>query len=167
MAKINGRNNNIQRKCAFCHKVFHPFYSTDGVKTGIFCSSLCSKKYPFSEERKSRLSISRTGAKNPMWKGDKASYYCYHEWARNHKVKSEYCELCGCKRAVNRNLDLANLSGMYLRDVNDYKWLCRRCHMIFDNRLFYRKVDGCFKKIKSEFKNNRFGKTHRSSKECH
>ncbi len=32
-------------------------------------------------------------------------------------------------------LDLSNKSGKYKRDLIDWEWLCRRCHMIKDGRL--------------------------------
>ena len=31
--------------------------------------------------------------------------------------------------------DCANISGEYHRDVDDFEWLCRRCHMVKDGRL--------------------------------
>jgi hypothetical protein len=39
-----------------------------------------------------------------------------------------FCEKCG---KVTDKLDCANISGKYLRDlrdISDYRWLCRRCH---------------------------------------
>ncbi len=65
---------------------------------------------------------------NPMWKGDKVSYYSIHEWIANRKPKPKLCEKCKKKPPY----DLANISGKYKRDINDFKWLCRKCHMIED-----------------------------------
>ncbi len=70
------------------------------------------------------------GEKNGMWKGNKASYRSLHYWLELHKEKS-ICENC----KINKAHDFANISGQYKRDVNDYKCLCRKCHMIEDGRL--------------------------------
>lgn len=70
------------------------------------------------------------GPGNPKWKGDQVGYSGLHDWIRARKPKPDLCE--DCKKKPPR--DLANLSGEYLRDVNDYRWLCGKCHIIFDGR---------------------------------
>jgi len=71
------------------------------------------------------------GCKNGMWKGDNVGYYALHIWINKHKPKPGLCEECKQKPPY----DCANISGQYKRDVNDFKWLCRSCHMKSDNRL--------------------------------
>lgn len=80
------------------------------------------------------------GEKNGMWVGDRVKYAGLHAWVRAHKPKSVKCE--NCKEA--EPLDLANVSGKYKRDINDFKWLCRKCHMLEDSRL------DSFKKMSKE-----------------
>jgi len=70
----------------------------------------------------------RTGFKNPVWKGDDAGYDAIHKWIHKNKPKPELCEECHQKPPT----DCANISGEYRRDINDYRWMCRKCHMIFD-----------------------------------
>lgn len=106
------------------------------------------KKITISEERRKQLveqirrisklpsvrkkqSERMMGDKNPMWAGDNVGYDCLHGWVKRHKPKPEFCECCG----VNPPYDLSNISGKYLRDVDDYEWLCRKCHMLIDGRL--------------------------------
>lgn len=36
---------------------------------------------------------------------------------------------------VSPPLDVANISGKYQRDINDFEWLCRKCHMKKDGRI--------------------------------
>jgi len=71
------------------------------------------------------------GANNRMWKGDNVSYRSLHEYLVFHNNKPALCVKCQKKPPY----DLANISGLYKRDINDYQWLCRRCHMISDGRL--------------------------------
>jgi len=75
---------------------------------------------------------SKLGALNPNWKGDNIKCMnALHTWIRRHKPKPVFCEECH----KNQPYDVANISGQYLRDVNDYRWLCRKCHMLSDGRM--------------------------------
>lgn len=86
---------------------------------------------PTSLSTRLKISASKLGEKNAMWKGDEVGYSQLHTWVRRHKMLPPFCERCEVKPPH----DLANISGEYKRDVNDYKWLCRRCHMETDSRL--------------------------------
>ena len=68
----------------------------------------------------------RKNSGNPLWKGDKVKYHALHAWIRRNKPKSMFCEKCG---KITDKLDLANITGKYLRDIMDFRWLCRGCHM--------------------------------------
>ena len=48
---------------------------------------------------------------------------------REYNLKPTTCYKC---KKQTKMLDLANISGNYTRDINDYRWLCKRCHVIFD-----------------------------------
>lgn len=67
-----------------------------------------------------------------MWKGDEVKYGSLHDWIKWHKPKDLACNNC---QKVTSKLDLANISQTYLRDLSDWEWLCRRCHMVKDGRL--------------------------------
>jgi len=88
------------------------------------CKSCSNKertgKFEWSNEAKEK----RKNEGNPLWKGDNVKLYALHSWVKRRKVKPESCEKC----KINKPYDLANISGKYLRDVNDFKWLCRSCH---------------------------------------
>ncbi len=75
--------------------------------------------------------ITKLGEKNPQWKGDNVKNNALHAWIRRHKPKPEFCE--NCKKVPP--FDLANISQEYHRDINDFKWLCRSCHMEEDGRI--------------------------------
>ena len=87
---------------------------------------------PYQERMIKKCRDAKLGKKNPMWVGDKVGYDALHAWVRRHKPKLEFCECCG----VNPPYDLANISQEYHRDINDFEWLCRNCHMGKDSRIF-------------------------------
>jgi hypothetical protein len=78
-----------------------------------------------------KLSKSKREENNPNWKGDEVGYSSLHEWIKSRKPKPQFCERCNKKPSY----DLANKSGKYKRDINDFEWLCRSCHMETDGRL--------------------------------
>lgn len=92
------------------------------------CPSVVYKKVRFfGLNRKHRDSIPK-GENNPKWKGDKVSYDALHDWINRNKPRPLFCEICKAKRSQ----DCANISGEYKRDINDFEWLCRKCHREFD-----------------------------------
>lgn len=91
-------------------------------------NSLTGRK--MDKNQKQNLSIMRIGKNNPNWK-EKILLTSLHEWVRRHKPKPEFCEDCN----IEPPRDLANISQKYKRDINDFEWLCRRCHMKKDGRI--------------------------------
>ena len=73
----------------------------------------------------------KIGKRNPMWKGDSVKYNALHDWVKWHKTKSKLCENCN----KIPPFDLSNISQKYKRDLSDWEWLCRRCHMKKDGRI--------------------------------
>lgn len=76
------------------------------------------------------------GEESYVWKGNKVGMRGLHNWIRRHKPKIEFCERCN----EIKELELANISGNYKRDIDDFKWLCYSCHMKMDFELGMRKV---------------------------
>ncbi len=70
------------------------------------------------------------GKKNPAWKGIAVKYGALHDYVKYHFPKPKKCSDCG----KIKKLDLANISGDYKRDLSDWEWLCRKCHMRKDGR---------------------------------
>lgn len=61
---------------------------------------------------------------NGNWLGKRVGYNGVHIWIKQRKIKPAFCERC----KKNKPYDLANISGEYKRDVNDFEWICRSCH---------------------------------------
>lgn len=96
-------------------------------------------KHPRSEFKRG----TKLNEENVQWK-ENPSLIALHNWVRRRVVKPEACPECGGR---DYQIELANISQEYKRDVGDYEWLCHMCHMVKDgrmNRLFVRKEDcGC------------------------
>lgn len=73
----------------------------------------------------------KIGAEHRYWKGDSVGYTALHNWVRRWKIKPTKCEHCNKVPPY----DLANVSQKYRRELTDWLWLCRRCHMIQDGRI--------------------------------
>jgi len=84
-----------------------------------------------SQETKDKIGLANSGESNGNWAGKYVGMNGLHAWIQRRKPKPYFCEFC--KKVPPR--DLANISGKYMRDINDYEWLCRRCHMTKDGRL--------------------------------
>lgn len=66
---------------------------------------------------------------NGVWAGDSVGYGALHAWIKRRLFKPNVCQSC---RTVPP-YDLAN-KGTYDRDLQNWEWLCRSCHMAKDGR---------------------------------
>ena len=99
-----------------------------------FCSKSCSFKRTWKDKKnREKLTLAKISENNPQWKGDNVGYSSLHCWVKYRKNRETICEECGEEKGYS--LDLANISGEYKRDVKDWEWLCRLCHMKKDGRL--------------------------------
>lgn len=99
-----------------------------------------------TETTKQKMRVAKLGEKNPLWKGDRVGLVALHEWVINKFPKPKLCN--DCKKDKPR--DLANISQKYLRDLSDWEWLCRRCHMLKDGRIAGLKQRGAARKKRHE-----------------
>lgn len=94
--------------------------------------SIIQKGKKLTEEHKKHISEGHKGEKAYQWKGELVSYPNLHKWVRKLLGKATYCSndiTHTAKRFV-----WANISGEYLRDINDYRPLCNSCNLL-DDRL--------------------------------
>ena len=116
----------IKRKCLTCKKIFKCYFSHIKRGQGKFCSRKCLSAYYGPLFSKSRI-----GSNNPNWKGNKVGYDALHQRIKKHFPKRKLCQNC----KLYSPYDLANISQKYKRNINDWEWLCRRCHMTKDGRM--------------------------------
>lgn len=78
----------------------------------------------------------KAGELNPRWAGEKPKTRALHTWVRRHKKIPENCDVC----KIRTPIDLANISPSYnaktyTRVLENWVYLCRRCHMLQDGRI--------------------------------
>jgi hypothetical protein len=94
-----------------------------------------NKGIKMSEDWRTQLSKARIGKyrgeKSYQWKADNVSYSGLHHWLKKYlpKPESGLCQFCSQFPAK----EIANLNGVYTRELENYAWFCVRCHRLFDN----------------------------------
>jgi hypothetical protein len=91
---------------------------------------ICNYSRPRTEEWKRKIGESRIGDKNPMWAGDRVGIDALHDYVRRRIPKPNLCTRCRHRPAH----DLSN-KGIYDRNLDNWEWICRKCHMTIDGRL--------------------------------
>jgi hypothetical protein len=66
------------------------------------------------------------------------TYFQLHHWIRDRKPKPKYCTICN----EEKELELANISGVYLKDISDYIYVCRSCHVVYDREKYGAEKEG-------------------------
>ncbi len=108
----------------------NPFFGKKHTPETILKIKEARAKQVITKEHKENISKANRGIHfNPN--KDMSHYNSVHYWVKKNKPKSKLCE--HCKKVPPT--DLANISGEYKRDINDFLYLCRKCHMIQDGRL--------------------------------
>lgn len=120
------RNDKISKKL-----MGHKHSEETKRKIGL-ANSISGKGKILSEECKRKIGDANRGIKNGQWKGDEVGYGALHEYVRHYLPQPKICSHCKTEGYV----ELCNISGLYKRNFSDWEWLCRKCHMEDDNRLF-------------------------------
>jgi hypothetical protein len=82
-----------------------------------------------SAETRSKLSEGQRGSRGNNWKGNEVGYSGLHKYLRQHYPKTGICEECG----QTARTQYALIHGRtYSRNREDYRELCRCCHMRYD-----------------------------------
>jgi len=137
----------IIKNCLVCGREFkiRP-YTAKKEKWGKFCSIKCSNSSRIGKPAWNKGKHTRIkpwlGKKRPemsnenhfFWKGDNVGYFALHHWINKQLGKPQKCEHCGKDKLVSKQIEWANKSGLYLRDLSDWLRLCKSCHKKYDNR---------------------------------
>jgi hypothetical protein len=158
----------MNKKCKICGKAFI------GRKEKSFCGYSCFHSYqktlrfpnrrkpkPFSQLHKNNISaklrgkpkskehIAKLSGENAhAWKGENVGYVALHDWVKKVLGAPNTCENCGTTEI--RRYEWSNISGKYLRSINDWIRLCVKCHRKRDGNIpnrWYKKELPCNKDL--------------------
>lgn len=104
---------------------------TNGNARYVYQHHNKGKHWKLSEQTKIRMGLAKLSINNPNWKGDNVGYIPLHIYVKKRLPKPKFCEYCNKITPY----DLANVTGIYNRNLENWKWLCRRCHMNTDGRM--------------------------------
>ncbi len=112
-------NHNVRKECVICEKEFKAKFSHASRRK--CCSVKCRHKWQ---------SIRMTGKNNSNYGNlkENVGYFGLHMWVRKQLGKPSACLFCQTKE----NLQWANKSGDYKRDLTDWLPLCVKCHSKYD-----------------------------------
>jgi len=94
-------------------------------------SLACIGRKPWNRGIKGVTKGINLGEKNGWWVGDNIKYIGLHVWVRRRLTEPNLCPSCG----ENKKLDLCSINGKYKRNLKNWEYLCRKCHMIKDGRI--------------------------------
>lgn len=123
--------------CTKCGKIIHSSISNIRRRESTLCKSCESSK---------RMK-QRVGEKNPNWKDDNVGYFKLHTYLRKYNPQPQYCQVCNQR---TNNIELANLSGQYIRDINHFAYLCCSCHKTLDQAKRFQLFREILKEIYAE-----------------
>jgi hypothetical protein len=85
-----------------------------------------------SEETIEKRVLHFRNEKHHNWKGDEVSYNGLHKWLNRKLGKPDTCEFCGKTGLTGKEINWANKSHKYNRNLNDWLRLCSSCHKKYD-----------------------------------
>lgn len=131
-----------------CGTEFTTFPSKQKVGRGRYCSKSCLYKYRTrpkglnynikSDNPSWFIAGEFPGNENALWKKDRNLYERIHRWARKNKGYKGYCSNC----YKSGKTHLANKSGEYKYELEDWMELCPKCHKRIDYRRLSCYVSG-------------------------
>lgn len=113
----------------------------DAIKCGQIKSCGCSTKQLIAQ--------ALMGEKNPAWTGNKVQYGALHQRIRKEIKRPIKCTFCKKKKKLN----LANISQKYKHTLDDWMYLCSKCHQRYDhnwtwkNKKWFKKCKICKKEL--------------------
>lgn len=98
----------------------------------FYCSHKCANRDMNSGKKRDKVIVEKA-RETLLARTDisRAKYRGVHKFMRRRVQMPDLCSNC---RTIPPR-DLANISGEYKQVVNDWVWLCRRCHQVKDGRM--------------------------------
>lgn len=130
MANYNRKHPIQISTCLACGTQFSVTDHPERIRK--YCSKECRRHCKIGEMNPNyKGKSSAKGERHQFWKGDSVGIDALHTYIRRRLPKPELCPCCENEPPY----DLANISQEYKRDISDWEWLCRKCHMTKDGRM--------------------------------
>jgi hypothetical protein len=88
---------------------------------------------PHTIETRVKISLSPNLKTN--FKDGRAKYSSVHKWVVRWFGRADLCENKNCNKK-SKTFDWACITGVYEKDINNFKKLCRSCHVKLDGHCF-------------------------------
>lgn len=132
-----GQLSGVNKQCVVCLSwVYVPKSHADQKLCSRACHTefkkgrkLSPTAYAAAIENLRRPKTIPSGEDHHQWKKT-PGYRAIHYWVRRQKGSPNVCVSCG---KTGGRLQWANISGEYLRDVDDYQSMCASCHKRYDS----------------------------------
>ena len=124
----------MSKACTKCNRELpatNEYFAIDNtVKSGIRsqckdCRNKENKEYTkknWDRIYKQRMEFRKRNAEKYSW------YNKVHCWVRRRMQSQKYCSICN----EEKKLELANISGNYIKSTKEFSLLCKECHNLYD-----------------------------------
>lgn len=138
-------NNSVITSCIKCEKEIKVPLARFNAGRGKYCSKKCfyasNKGIRVAPQTEFKRGVKPwnngkpnpkvAGIKNINWRGDNVSYSGLHKWVHRNYEWEKRCTNCD---KTEGKIDLANITGVYVRAKENWTILCRACHIQEDRR---------------------------------
>lgn len=124
--KVKPYRKNIQRYCSlYCYHISTRNKPTwnKGLHTGIV------PKTAFKKGIRNNIDFEFKLGHGKSFSGTKKEYKFLHYWVNKNLGKSYVCSMCNS----TNNVEWANKSHFYKKELNDWIQLCKKCHYKYDH----------------------------------
>lgn len=118
------RQSKLFTRVCNCGKEFSVAEWRLNTGRGLYCSKPCMYKFRTTHR----------GESHKLWKGEDAKYSARHKWVQAHYGKKKKCDWCNFTSDNTYQFHWANISGKYLRTIDDWARLCAKCHWHYDRQ---------------------------------
>lgn len=129
--KQKKHKDGLSYTCKECRRKIDKSSKFSGEKVCEICRVVVDKRAKHPRCKKHYTQDEKDSENYYNWKGDGVGLTALHRWVQRRWAEPPACQDCG----KITKLDLANISQNYLREITDWEWLCRKCHMIKDGRM--------------------------------
>ena len=122
----------VSSRCKECHKEYIKTYRKNN-KERLQEYDINRREDTNKRKRKNYPKLSKIKQQYAEKHGFNSygGYIYRHQYIKKINPKPKFCTICN----QEKKLDLASINHTYTKNPEDYIWLCRSCHYLFDKCL--------------------------------